>query len=98
MATQQTAMADKTTTQTRQIAPPEEQDFSRGLYWSIAKDDEIVGYLFGTFHSNDPRVLAMFTDSLHAQLKSSYSFSMEAFPGSRYFNPHYWLSQTLLKI
>lgn len=65
------------------------EDFHHGLYWSIAKDGQVVGHLFGTFHSNDPRVLALLTERLRQQIKSSYSFSMEAFPGSRYFNPHY---------
>ena len=62
--------------------------FKQGIFWSIAEDDEIVGYLFGTFHSNDERVLRISKNVVRA-LQSSQSFSMESFPGSRYFNPHW---------
>lgn len=74
---------------TKRAEASSKEDFSEGLFWSIAKDGEIVGYIFGTFHSNDPRVLALLTERIRKKLESSYSFSMEAFPGSRYFNPHY---------
>ena len=65
------------------------QPFSEGLFWSIAKDGEIVAHLLGTFHSNDKKVIALVTDNMRERVQSSYSFSMEAFPGSRYFNPHW---------
>lgn len=74
---------------TKRAETSAKEDFSEGLFWSIAKDGEIVGYIFGTFHSNDQRVLALLTERIQKKLESSYSFSMEAFPGSRYFNPHY---------
>ncbi|WP_275098786.1 TraB/GumN family protein [Sedimenticola hydrogenitrophicus] len=33
--------------------------FSRGLLFQVERDGEPVGYLFGTMHSEDPRVLAL---------------------------------------
>ncbi len=62
--------------------------FSEGLFWAISKDGEAIGHIFGTFHSNDERVVDL-SPIVKDALISSYSFSMEAFPGARYFNPHW---------
>lgn len=70
------------------VSAPAAAEFEKGLLWSLAKDGEIVGYLFGTAHSNDPRVVALSQRVLHF-IDSADSFTMEAFPGSRYFNPHW---------
>ena len=67
---------------------PAGERFTEGLFWSISRDGELIGHIFGTFHSNDKRVInvpMLVTDTLI----SSRSFSMEAFPGARYFNPHW---------
>ena len=68
-------------------APPGGR-FSEGLFWEILKDGETIGHIFGTFHSNDERVVDV-PPIVRDTLVSSYSFSMEAFPGARYFNPHW---------
>ncbi|MBT8074736.1 MAG: hypothetical protein HKP21_13645 [Xanthomonadales bacterium] len=34
-----------------------DQDPDRALLWSIHKNDRVCGYLLGTIHSEDPRVL-----------------------------------------
>ena len=62
--------------------------FHQGLFWQIHKDGERIGYIFGTFHSNDERVVKLAPVVENALLAAS-SFSMEAFPGARYFNPHW---------
>lgn len=64
------------------------QRFSEGLLWEILKDGEPIGHIFGTFHSNDERVLDL-PPVVKNTLFASSSFSMEAFPGARYFNPHW---------
>ncbi len=68
-------------------AAPAER-FGEGLFWTILKGGETIGHIFGTFHSNDERVVAL-PAVVRDTLISSYSFSMEAFPGARYFNPHW---------
>lgn len=62
--------------------------FDRGIFWSISKDGEVVGHIYGTFHSNDERILAV-SPKVKQALSSAKSFSIENFPGSRYFNPHW---------
>ncbi len=36
-----------------------EQDFKRGLLWKIEAPDSAPSYLFGTFHTNDPRITTL---------------------------------------
>jgi len=36
----------------------QDQGGDHALFWSIQKNDEPVGYLLGTIHREDPRVLA----------------------------------------
>ena len=49
------------------------------LFWRISKNAEGVGYLLGTIHSEDPRVLE-FPETLIAELKSCQVFAMEMVP------------------
>ena len=49
------------------------------LYWSISRDGEPVGYLLGTIHSEDPRVLD-FPDRFIEQLNGNDIFAMELVP------------------
>jgi uncharacterized protein YbaP (TraB family) len=51
----------------------------RALFWSIEKQGEKLGYLLGTIHSEDPRVLD-FSEALLAHLQSSEVFAMELVP------------------
>lgn len=55
--------------------PVEEQ----GIYWQISQDGREAGYLLGTIHSEDPRVLD-FSEEFIAQLKSCDVFAMEMVP------------------
>jgi uncharacterized protein YbaP (TraB family) len=51
----------------------------QGLFYTVSKDGELRGYLLGTIHSDDPRLLdfsAEFTDAL----KSCDLFAMELVP------------------
>lgn len=49
------------------------------LYWSLAREGEPAGYLLGTIHSEDPRVLD-FSEAFIRQLESNRFFTMEMVP------------------
>jgi uncharacterized protein YbaP (TraB family) len=49
------------------------------LFWHITRDGEINGYLLGTIHSEDPRVLD-FPETFLELLKSNEVFAMEMVP------------------
>lgn len=51
----------------------------RAIYWSIMDGDRQAGYLLGTIHSEDPRVLD-FPESFLQQLGSNQVFAMELVP------------------
>jgi len=55
------------------------QDPDRSLYWSLSRDGEVAGFLLGTIHSEDPRVLA-FSEEFVSQLGSNQVFAMEMVP------------------
>jgi uncharacterized protein YbaP (TraB family) len=49
------------------------------IYWSLSRDGQPAGYLLGTIHSEDPRVLD-FTDTFIAQISENRYFAMELVP------------------
>jgi len=49
------------------------------LFWEIKKDSQTSGYLLGTIHSEDPRVLD-FSESFLDRLSSNQVFAMELVP------------------
>lgn len=49
------------------------------IFWSISKNDEPAGYLLGTIHSEDPRVLD-FPKALMETVASNQIFAMEMVP------------------
>jgi len=49
------------------------------LYWALSREGELAGYLLGTVHSEDPRVLD-FSETLASQLAASQVFAMEMVP------------------
>ena len=51
----------------------------RSLFWSIYKDDQRMGYLLGTIHSEDPRVLE-FSEDFLSKLGANNVFAMEMVP------------------
>lgn len=51
----------------------------KAVYWSIMEGDQQAGYLLGTIHSEDPRVLD-FPESFLQQLGSNQVFAMELVP------------------
>ncbi|MEG3591959.1 MAG: TraB/GumN family protein [Pseudomonadota bacterium] len=53
--------------------------FTEGLLWSITKDGEIVGHVFGTIHSDDKRVIDLSLQALEI-LANSRNFAMEVIP------------------
>ena len=57
----------------------QEQGADRALFWSIQKDGRAAGYLLGTIHSEDPRVLD-FSEDFLARLKENSVYAMELVP------------------
>lgn len=55
------------------------QQEDQALFWSIQKGGQPVGYLLGTIHSEDPRVLE-FSEDFLSKLRSSEVFAMELVP------------------
>lgn len=51
----------------------------KALFWAIESEDGHAGYLLGTIHSEDPRVLE-FTEEFLSALRSSSIFAMELVP------------------
>jgi uncharacterized protein YbaP (TraB family) len=49
------------------------------IFWSVSRDGQAAGYLLGTIHSEDPRVLD-FPDRFIEQLKGNDIFAMELVP------------------
>ncbi len=60
-------------------APALAADTDRALLWKIEKDGHTRGYLLGTIHSEDPRVLE-FSEEFLALLKTNEIFAMEMVP------------------
>jgi len=57
----------------------QDQVADRSLFWSIQKDGQTAGYLLGTIHSEDPRVLD-FPEDFIARLRANSVFAMELVP------------------
>ena len=55
------------------------QQADRALFWSIQKDGQPSGYLLGTIHSEDPRVLD-FSEEFLVKLAANKVFAMELVP------------------
>jgi len=56
-----------------------DSETDRALFWSIQKNGQTVGYLLGTIHSEDPRVLEFSEDFLN-KLRANSVFAMELVP------------------
>lgn len=67
--------------------PLAKQHFGEGLFWSISKEDEHIGYLYGTLHSNDMRISEL-KGPVKSALLAADNFCIETFPGVRYFSPN----------
>ena len=61
------------------IAQGAVQAADSALFWSLSRDGEPAGYLLGTIHSEDPRVLD-FSQPFIEQLTSNRFFAMEMVP------------------
>ena len=57
----------------------QDSESDRALFWSIQKNGQQAGYLLGTIHSEDPRVLDFSEDFLR-KLKENEVFAMEMVP------------------
>ena len=57
----------------------DQQNEDRALFWSIQKNGQAAGYLLGTIHSEDPRVLD-FSEDFLGKLRSNTIFAMELVP------------------
>ena len=54
-------------------------DLDQALFWAVESEQGHAGYLLGTIHSEDPRVLE-FTEEFLAALNGSSTFAMELVP------------------
>jgi len=54
-------------------------DTDQAIFWAIEKDGEPAGYLLGTIHSEDPRVLE-FSEEFLGKLRNNDMFAMEMVP------------------
>jgi uncharacterized protein YbaP (TraB family) len=61
------------------VTADEGQQADRALFWEIQKDSQPSGYLLGTIHSEDPRVLD-FSENFIDRLSSNKAFAMELVP------------------
>ena len=61
------------------VAAGQDQNVDHALFWSIQKNGEPVGYLLGTIHSEDPRVLDFSAEFLR-KLNENDMFAMELVP------------------
>lgn len=61
------------------ISPLRAQQTEQALYWEVSREGQLAGYLLGTIHSEDPRVLDFNTDFVE-QLNSCEVFAMEMVP------------------
>ena len=69
--------------------PTEESGkFSKGVLWKIEKNQELIGYLFGTIHMNDKRVNKV-RETILGIFDEMNSFAMESFPSDHYWNPYH---------
>ncbi|MEK6192680.1 MAG: TraB/GumN family protein [Deltaproteobacteria bacterium] len=57
----------------------QDNESDRALFWSIQKNGQQAGYLLGTIHSEDPRVLD-FSEGFLRKLKENEVFAMEMVP------------------
>ncbi len=62
-----------------EITAGQKREPDRALFWSIQKNGDAAGYLLGTIHSEDPRVLD-FSEDFIRKLNSSDIFAMELVP------------------
>ena len=62
--------------------------FTEGVLWKIEKDEEFVGYIFGTIHMNDKRVNEV-RENIVGIFDDMNSFAMESFPSDSYWNPYH---------
>ncbi len=62
--------------------------FTKGVLWKIEKDDEFIGYIFGTIHMNDTRVNGV-REKIVSIFDEMNSFAMESFPSDHYWNPYH---------
>ena len=62
--------------------------FSEGVLWKIEKDEELVGYIFGTIHMNDRRIKEV-RENILQLFDEMNSFAMESFPSDHYWNPYH---------
>ena len=70
--------------------------FDKGLLWSVSKDGVTVAHVFGTLHSNNENVIKMAqSPTIDGLIHSAKNFGMEAFPKTRYFNPHWGYKSVL---
>jgi uncharacterized protein YbaP (TraB family) len=61
------------------LSADQQPDADSALFWSIQKNGQMAGYLLGTIHSEDARVLD-FSENFLGKLKANHVFAMELVP------------------
>jgi uncharacterized protein YbaP (TraB family) len=61
------------------LAPAAQAETDTALYWALSRDGQPAGFLLGTIHSEDPRVLD-FSEAFIDQLTANGVFAMEMVP------------------
>lgn len=61
------------------VMADQQRQADRALFWSIQKNGQPAGFVLGTIHSEDPRVLD-FSEDFFVKLKANNIFAMELLP------------------
>lgn len=78
------------------VAQSAKENFDQGLLWRVIKDGKVVAHVFGTLHSNNAKVIKIAqSPTIDGLLADAANFAMEAFPRTRYFNPHWGYKSVL---
>jgi uncharacterized protein YbaP (TraB family) len=64
------------------------QPYTKGIFWQVSKDGEVLGHIYGTIHMNDEKVTKLDKKVMDI-FDNSVGYSIEAFPSSHLWNPYH---------
>jgi len=62
--------------------------YTKGLFWEVSKNGEVLGHIYGTIHMNDEKVTRLNKKVIDI-FDNSFGYSIEAFPSSHLWNPYH---------
>ncbi len=62
--------------------------YSKGIFWQVSKDGQIVGHIYGTLHTNDEKITRV-NKKVMEIFNNSVGYSIEAFPSSHLWSPYH---------